>query len=125
MRLRVTSILILLLSLSGYSTAQAPKTIWNLDVSSHTAYREAANTANAEHWLHITFADANSIIVAAEFQSSPDGRLGAGEPNNFLVTNNAIFVIDSVKGTIRHSQVFKGWRGQPAMFSSGAAYPTG
>jgi hypothetical protein len=125
MTVRITTIVVLLLSLSPCSTAQMPKAIWSLDVSSHAAYREAAGTENADQWLHIAFVDDNSIIVAAEFQSTPGWRLGSGEPNQFLLTNNAILAVDSVKGTIQHFQVFKGWRGPPAMFSSGAAYSTG
>ena len=105
------------------ANAEMPKRVWSLNLSSLAAYKEAALTAEDFSWgFDFDFVDDNTIAVEAVFQSRP--HFTDRGPAEQVVSNTAIFTIDANKGTPQSSQVWKGWRGLPAVPYGRSFHPT-
>jgi hypothetical protein len=105
------------------ATAQTPRQVWRLDLSSLPTYKDAALTEDSSRGFSFDFVDDNTILVGATFVSGPHWR-----PDNSIepvLSNRAIFAIDARNGALRNSQRWSGWRGLPAVDSGRAFYPIG
>lgn len=108
------------------STTQFPKAIWSLDLSSHAAYRDAAEGPGSRlGGVSLAFLDDNTIAVSLQFRFWPESADKPLVKFQRTLYNTAILTVDAQNGASQKSQVAKGWQGLPAMLVGPGIHSTG